>query len=347
MRKPKILIVDDKPANLLALGGLLADLDVELVEANSGADALAQTLDHDFALVLLDVQMPDMDGYEVAELMRGNKKTRHVPIIFVTAAYKRETHIFKGYESGAVDYLFKPLEPLVFKSKVGVFLELFRHKEELETKRRELDRKLVELEELQQQLEETNEQLLYLSVTDGLTGLSNRRHFEEAYNEEWARSLRNCTPLSLLLLDIDHFKAYNDTYGHCAGDDCLRRISLTLSEIVQRDVDKLARIGGEEFAILLPGTDTPGAEFVARKLLLAVSTKDLPHGASGTADYVTISIGVASTVPDRMLSPRTVYDAADKALYSAKKQGRNRVCSSPEFFVELGEDFLHNAASMS
>lgn len=336
MNKPKILIVDDKPANLLALGGLLADLDVELVEANSGADALAHTLDHDFALVLLDVQMPDMDGYEVAELMRGNSKTRHIPIIFVTAAYKRETQIFKGYESGAVDYLFKPLEPLVFKSKVGVFLDLYRHKEELDEKRRELDRKLIELEELQQQLEETNEQLLYLSVTDGLTGLSNKRHFEEVYNEEWARNMRNNTPLSLLLLDIDHFKAYNDTYGHGAGDDCLRRISLTLSEIIQRDVDKLARIGGEEFAILLPGTDTPGAEYVAHKLLLAVSTKDLPHGASCTADYVTVSIGIASTIPDKSLSPRTMFDAADKALYCAKEEGRNRVCVSSQFSVDTG-----------
>ncbi len=176
---------------------------------------MAHTLDHDFALILLDVQMPGMDGYEVAELMRGgNKKNKHIPIIFVTAASKASSHIFKGYESGAVDYLLKPLIPIVFQSKVGVFIELFAQKEALREKTQEFDRKLVELEELQQQLEETNEQLLMLSTTDGLTGLLNRRRFDEVFNEEWKRGgIRSQSSLSLIILDIDHFKAYNDTYG--------------------------------------------------------------------------------------------------------------------------------------
>ena len=148
MSRAKILIVDDRPENLLVLESLLDEPDIELIKADSGNEALRKILDHEFALVLLDVQMPDMDGYEVAELLRGNKKTRHVPIIFVTAKNKEDASIFKGYDSGAVDYLFKPLEPVILKSKVGVFLELYRHKEELLAKTRELDRRLADLEEI-------------------------------------------------------------------------------------------------------------------------------------------------------------------------------------------------------
>jgi diguanylate cyclase (GGDEF)-like protein len=323
MHITKILIVDDRPENLLTLESLLDEPDIELVRANSGAEALAHTLDHDFALVLLDVQMPDMDGYEVAELMRGNKKTKHIPIIFITAAFKGMAQVFKGYESGAVDYLFKPLDEKVFKSKVGVFIELFRHKEALEEKTRELDRRLVELEELQQQLEEKNEQLLLLSTTDGLTGLDNRRHFDQVFADEWGRGLRNRQPLSLLFVDIDNFKAFNDNYGHSTGDLCLQRVAKTLFSNVKRGVDKVARIGGEEFAIILPNTDMPGAKLVAERVRKSISELQIPHTGSATTDHVTISLGVSSTVPTAEFNVNDLFEAADVALYKAKEAGRN------------------------
>ncbi|WP_300670698.1 diguanylate cyclase [Desulfoluna sp.] len=322
----KILIVDDRPENLLTLESLLDEPDIELVRATSGVEALGLTLDHDFALVLLDVQMPGMDGYEVAELMRGNKKTKHIPIIFITAAFRAEAQVFKGYESGAVDYLFKPLDEKVFQSKVGVFIELFRHKDALRKKTRELDQKLVELEELQQQLEETNEQLRLLSTTDGLTGLYNKREFDTFFDMEWRRGLRGRAPISLLLLDIDFFKAYNDTHGHAAGDDCLKMVAFAISDAARRHTDKVARVGGEEFAVLLPETEPEGARHVAERLRRAVSDLNVPHGASPTAACVTISIGIATMTPDLQHVQRDLFETADAGLYQAKETGRNSWC---------------------
>ena len=324
---PKILIVDDRVENLLALEGLLDEFDIGLFKANSGEEALAYTLDHEFALILLDVQMPGMDGYEVAELLRGNKKTKHIPIIFVTAASKAMSHIFKGYELGAVDYLHKPLVPMVFRSKVGVFIELFAQKEALREKSQEFNRKLVELEELQQQLEETNEQLLMLSTTDGLTGLLNRRRFDQVFNEEWKRAERGQRPLSLLMLDIDHFKAYNDTYGHQSGDDCLRDVAKQLAGISLREGDKLARVGGEEFAIVLPETDSEGAIEVAMRVKTSIDELAKPHCSSPSSQYLTVSVGVSTVIPGPDLAPRRLMEAADMALYQAKHSGRNCCCN--------------------
>lgn len=324
MKTAKILIVDDRPENLLTLEGVLDKPDLTLIRANSGEEALAQTLDHDFALVLMDVQMPGMDGYETAELLRGSTRTKNIPIIFVTAASAERERIFRGYDSGAVDFLFKPLEPAVLISKVGIFLDLFRQKDELEEKTRELDAKVVELEELQQQLEETNEQLLLLSSMDGLTGLLNRRRFDEILIEEWQRNLRDLTPLSLLMVDIDHFKAYNDNYGHIMGDNCLKRVAQGLASSLQRHVDKVARYGGEEFTVILPGTDALGAMQVAERMKEIIASSNIEHCGSDTANMVTISIGVSTVVPSRELIPTQLVETADKALYLAKGAGRNR-----------------------
>ncbi|WP_375748801.1 diguanylate cyclase [Vibrio sp. HN007] len=322
---PKILIVDDRVENLITLEGLLEQFDVELVRATSGEEALAQTLDHDFALVLLDVQMPGMDGYEVAELMRGNKKTKSIPIIFVTARSKTEENIFKGYESGAVDYLFKPLQEQIFRGKVGVFIELFEQKEALRQKTLEFDQKLAELEELQQQLEETNEQLLMLSTTDGLTGLYNKRRFEEIFSEEWERASRTNTHLSLIMMDIDHFKLYNDSFGHHTGDECLRRVANALSGMKLRELDRIARVGGEEFAIVLPDTDKEGALFVAEKIRAEIAGLEIAHNTSSGRNHVTASLGVSSLLPGKELAPRRLVEAADEGLYESKNKNRNCV----------------------
>ncbi len=327
MNTAKILIVDDRPENLLTLESLLDSPDLVLIRANSGEEALAHTLDHDFALVLMDVQMPGMSGYETAELMRGNKNTRNIPIIFVTAELSNMNQIFRGYESGAVDYLFKPLDAQVFKSKVGIFLDLFHQKDQLETKTRELDAKVVQLEELRQQLEETNEQLRLLSSLDGLTGLLNRRRFDELLEEEWQRDMRDCSPLSLLMVDIDHFKAYNDSYGHIMGDKCLKAVASGLAGSLQRHIDKVARYGGEEFAVILPGTEEEGAMQVAERMRQYIENLNVEHNDSETSDSVTVSIGVSTIVPDAKILSSHLVDAADKALYKAKKEGRDKCCT--------------------
>lgn len=319
-----ILIVDDRPENLLTLEHLLDSPELNIVRAGSGQEALARLLDHDFALVLLDVQMPDMDGFETAELMRGNKRTRHIPIIFVTANHTERQHIFRGYDSGAVDYLFKPLDPQMLFCKVRIFLEIHRQRQALQAKPRELDARIVELNLLQAELEEKNLQLQLLSSLDGLTGIPNRRQFDEMLGVEWSRMAREKLPLSLIILDVDHFKRYNDRYGHLAGDFCLRRVAEALDALMRRPADMIARYGGEEFAAILPGTSLEGAQLVAEAMRRTVAGLAIEHTDSPVRDVVTISLGVSSVIPIPGCIPADLIQAADQGLYQAKQNGRDR-----------------------
>ncbi len=329
MKKIPILIVDDRKENLLTLETLLDRPDLELVRAESGNEALAKIFDYEFALILMDVQMPVMDGYETAELMRGSARSKSIPIIFVTAARMDREHMFKGYDSGAVDYLFKPLEAQILRSKVNVFLELHRQRQQLEEKTRELDAKILELEVLHKELEEKNVKLEVLSSLDGLTGLFNRRYFDDNLLKEWKQAIRTGSPLSLLIIDIDHFKNYNDHYGHLEGDDCLRKVAQSLYEALLRPVDIVARYGGEEFTAILPNTDLDGAIAVARRMMKNVAELNIPHPASPVADRVTVSIGATTMVPSLGERATALLDYADKALYEAKEFGRNALRVRP------------------
>ena len=323
MRAISILIVDDRPENLLVLEQVLESPELAIVRANSGHEALEKTLDHEFALILLDVQMPIMDGYETAALLRGNKRTKNIPIIFVTAATKERSQVFRGYGSGAVDYLFKPLETGVLKSKVKIFLELYHQRRLLEEKTQELDAKVMELETLQSKLEKSNEKLRQLSSLDGLTDIPNRRFFDETMTREWQRGTRRQKPLSLILADIDHFKAFNDAYGHVLGDDCLKRVAKGLGKSILRDVDTIARYGGEEFAAILPETDETGAVLIIQRMLESIKSLKIDHKASPTANHVTVSFGLSTMVPNKDLHPTQLIESADSALYLAKNSGRN------------------------
>lgn len=326
MKKIPILIVDDRKENLLTLETLLDKPELELVRAESGNEALAKVFDYEFALILMDVQMPGMDGYETAELMRGSTRSKSIPIIFVTAARMDREHMFKGYDSGAVDFLFKPLEPQVLRSKVDVFLELHRQRQQLEGKTRELDAKILELEVLQKELEEKNERLEILSSLDGLTGLFNRRYFDDNLLKEWKQALRAGSSLSLLIVDIDHFKNFNDYYGHLEGDDCLRKVAQALYEALLRPIDIVARYGGEEFTAILPNTDVEGAEMVAKRMMDNVALLNIPHPASPVSEIITVSIGATTMIPTNDLAATSLLDYADKALYEAKETGRNTLC---------------------
>lgn len=323
MKRTPILIVDDRPENLLTLEQLLASDDLDIIRAESGHQALEKTLDYEFALILLDVQMPVMDGYETAELLRGNSRTSGIPIIFVTAARKEQSHVFRGYGSGAVDYLFKPLEPNVLQSKVKIFLELYRQRLLLEEQTRELDAKIMELETLKVELEESNAKLRQLSSLDGLTDLPNRRFFDETLAREWRSGIRSKKPLSLILADIDHFKAFNDSYGHVIGDDCLKKVGKGLAATLLREVDTIARYGGEEFAAILPDTDADGGRLIAQRMLDAISGLAIDHDNSPTAPHVTVSLGLFTVVPTPGMLPTDLVETADKALYMAKASGRN------------------------
>lgn len=320
--KTNILLVDDKPENLLALETILKRPGLNLLKALSGNEALGMLLDYDFALILLDVQMPEMDGFETAELMRGNEETRHIPIIFVTAISKERKHVFRGYEAGAVDYLFKPLDPEILQSKVNIFLELYQQKMALEELTRNLEQTVMELETGKGIIEEKNRLLNDLSIRDGLTGLYNHRHMEIVSKQEFIRAARYQTDLSCLLMDLDYFKKVNDTFGHAFGDVVLKEFSLRVKQNL-RSADLAFRYGGEEFMVLLPQTGIEGARQTAEKLRTHCETN--PYTDGSTSTIVTVSIGLASVKEHDPQNAGELISCADKALYRAKAEGRNRI----------------------
>ncbi|NRT71822.1 diguanylate cyclase domain-containing protein [Clostridium beijerinckii] len=316
-----ILIVDDRQDNLLVLESLLEDMECNIIKATSGNEALGLMLDYEFALVLLDVQMPEMDGFETAEFMRMNSKTRYVPIIFVTAISKEKMCIFKGYEKGAVDYLFKPIEPIILQSKVRVFLELYNQKKLVEEQTKLLELKLKELSDLK----EANFKLENLSTLDGLTGISNRRSFDNYIETSLRRCVRSQKPISLIMADIDFFKGYNDNYGHLKGDDCLTKVAKTITSSIKRPLDFAVRYGGEEFAVILPETDIEGAKAIAEVIRKNVEGLKIVHEHSKASQYVTLSLGIATLYTNMEISSNRLIESADKALYRAKSNGRNIV----------------------
>lgn len=293
--KAKILIVDDERLNLNLLNALLKS-DYKIMVATSGEQALKGALSGKPDLILLDIVMPDMDGYEVCRQLKADSKTQQIPIIFISAMSDAENET-RGFELGAVDFISKPFSNSVVKARVGTHLRLKRKSDLLE--------KLVSL--------------------DGLTEIPNRRALDEAREREWARCLRTGTPLSFVMIDIDLFKQYNDHYGHGAGDECLIRIAKTLWHCAQRPGDLVARYGGEEFAAILPDTDLEGAMRMAEHFRSAIAALNIPHACSSAAPHVTVSIGVAETTASSATGAEQLFAVADKMLYQAKAAGRNQI----------------------
>jgi diguanylate cyclase (GGDEF)-like protein len=292
----KILIVDDAPINIQVLNEALRER-YRIFFATSGEDALKLVATMLPDLILLDVMMPDMDGYEVCRRLKNDPLLQGIPVIFVSAMSQQEDETI-GLELGAVDYITKPFSPAIVQLRVRNQLELKRQRDLLER----------------------------LAMIDGLTGLPNRRAFDEIFEREWRRAARNRNTFSLLMLDIDHFKAYNDAYGHLAGDDCLKQVASSQAQALVRPADFVARFGGEEFVCVLPETDEDGALVMAEKLRSAVEKLQIPHPMSPTSPMVTISVGVATTVPDNEQDSAAFVGVADELLYEAKHAGRNRVC---------------------
>lgn len=302
---PHILIVDDRDENLIALDALLEDSGAIVIKAKSGNEALAKMLKYDIALVLLDVQMPGMDGFEVAELMRGNVQTKEIPIIFVTAINKDQQYVFKGYEAGAVDYLSKPLEPLILKGKVGVFLQLWRQRQELF--------------QLLQEKEKLTEKLRELAEYDALTKLPNRSLFQDRLHQAVVLALRNKQSGTLMFIDLDKFKEVNDSLGHDYGDQLLIQTAERLSTCVRKS-DTVARLGGDEFTVVLQNTTEENSSvIVAEKILEQLSA---PFRLGEHEVQIGGSIGI-TTFPDNATDTQSLLKQADAAMYEAKKAGRN------------------------
>ena len=294
-QKATILAVDDSPMNIKILHDIL-NQDYRVIFATSGADALTIAADSLPDMILLDIMMPEMDGYEVCRRIKEDPRTHRIPIIFVTAMTDRQDEA-KGLEMGAIDYITKPVNQAVVKARVKNHLELKRYQDFLKD----------------------------IALLDGLTGIANRRNFDLALEREWKRAQRSVQPLSLLLLDIDFFKPYNDNYGHGPGDDTLRQVATGLQQSITRPADLAARYGGEEFVCLLPETDREGAQNMGEEVRKAIEGLAIPHAYSQVADHITVSVGAACVTPNENSSAAKLLESADQALYRAKESGRNRV----------------------
>jgi diguanylate cyclase (GGDEF)-like protein len=297
--KPTILIADDNSTNIELLDAVLG-ADYEILFATSGAQTLELAVAETPDLILLDVMMPEMDGFECCLQLKADQRTAEIPVIFVTAL-NREKEETRGLEVGAIDFISKPFSPAVIQARVRNHMELKRQRDFLRG----------------------------LSFRDGLTGLANRRQLDQFLDQEWRRSLRSHAPLSLILMDIDYFKDFNDALGHLAGDDCLRKIAQTLETSIHRAGDLIARYGGEEFVCVLPETALRGAVSVAEKIQSLLADLALPHPRSSVSPYITLSLGVASDGAQNTESATTLLHAADQALYCAKAKGRNRIVVQP------------------
>jgi len=305
----KILVVDDSPTIRAALKALLERMGHTVVEANDGKEALQMYRQDRPGLVLIDVVMPVMDGYESARHMRETSADEWVPIIFLSSK-EADQDLDRAIEAGGDDYLVKPVSFVVLNAKIRALQRL----ESMRTKQLEMSRDLAS----------ANRELEKLSRQDGLTGIANRRYFDSYLVTEVRRAAREKAAVSLILSDVDHFKAFNDCYGHQAGDDCLRRVAAALSSAGRRPADLAARYGGEEFAMVLPGTVLDGAVDVAQAVSRVIGGLAIPHARSAVDQNVTLSQGVVSLVPEKESASEDLIQHADQALYQAKQQGRNR-----------------------
>ena len=296
--KPKLLVVDDQPINIQVMYQVFS-ADYQVFMATNGAQALAICLANPPDLVLLDVVMPGMDGFEVCTQLKAIDATRNIPVIFVTAHSDaaQETH---GLSVGAVDFISKPVNPAVVRARVKTHLTL----------------------KFQSDL------LRNLVFLDGLSGVYNRRYFDQQLGVEFARAARNNTPLSVVMVDVDHFKLFNDRYGHQAGDDCLRQIALTLKSGLRRPADLVARYGGEEFACILPDTGFDDALNMAQEMERMVRAQKTPHEFSQFDGVITASLGLATRTANAGGDAVALVGLADAQLYQAKQTGRGRVCGA-------------------
>ncbi|MFK3976995.1 MULTISPECIES: diguanylate cyclase [Shewanella] len=302
----KILLVDDQVVNIKILHQLLQD-DYDIYMARDGNQAIEMCKKVNPDLVLLDIEMPILNGFDVCAHLKNDPDTQEVAVIFVSGHFDEDKEV-RGFQLGAVDFIHKPINPVITKARIKNQIRLKLNTDLLRT----------------------------IALIDGLTGVANRRQFEQVLPVSWSQCAREKQPLTVILLDIDFFKHFNDTYGHTEGDVCLRLVAQKIHDTVNRPYDLVARFGGEEFICILPNTDLIGGTYVAQQIVDSIVSLKIPHINSPISAFVTISAGVSSVVPEYDMSSTTLIEEADKQLYIAKDRGRNRVLGS-QIQVTLGE----------
>jgi len=308
----KVLLAEDSRTNQIMIRAYIEEAGHEIVVAENGQQAVEMFVSERPDLVLMDVIMPIKDGIEAAIEIRqiSEQEQDWIPIVFLSAMSKSKD-IERAIDAGGDDYLTKPIDAIVLNAKL---------------------RAMQRIAEMRTQLQKANHELRMIAVKDGLTGISNRRYFDESLVKEVKRTTRSQSPLSLIICDIDYFKPYNDNYGHQAGDACLKYVARTMAKASKRPGDVVARYGGEEFGIILPETSLSGALAIAETVRVAVDDLALTHDYSEAADHITISLGVASIQAESGDDVKSVVHSliksADGALYEAKELGRNKVVAA-------------------
>ncbi len=296
-----ILVIDDNRLMRDMVGAMVSSCGHDVCRANGYREAFEVLHRECIDLILMDVEMPEMNGFTLTRKIR-KEFTRWIPIIFISSN-DTEDHLAQGIDAGGDDYLTKPVKQVILKAKIKA---------------------MERIAQMKKQLDEANDQLERLTCIDPLTQVANRRHMDSLLEEAWNRNVREDADLSIMLIDIDHFKLFNDHYGHQKGDDCLVQFANVLKKVISRTTDTIARYGGEEFLIILPYTPLEVARFKAQEIMRQLAAEAIEHQQSPTRPYITASFGLSST----SLNPSTVsmlIEQADKALYSAKDKGRNQL----------------------
>lgn len=300
--EPTVLVVDDDADSRCLLEVALVSEGFHVVQADMGHQGLMKVMNEPVDIVLLDLMLPDISGIQCCSLMHERLGHSCPPVLMVTGL-DDEASINQAFMAQATDFITKPVNLPVLVHRI---------------------RRVLRERELLKRLEDANTQLTQVSQTDSLTQIANRHHFQKVFLKEWNRLAREQNPLGLLLCDLDAFKQYNDSYGHLAGDLCLKRFAGVLVESVNRATDLVARYGGEEFIVLLPNTTQDGLETVDDRIRHLFAKVAIPHKSSWVSDWVTYSAGGVSAIPIADVKPERLIEYADNALYQAKEQGRNR-----------------------
>ena len=302
----KILIIDDSPLQVAQLKDILSDeYDIDIEQSAEDGFELARA--GNYSLILLDVVLPGMDGFTLLKILQEESNTKTVPVIMITTLSDIE-HEQRGLTLGAVDYISKPFSPLIVKARVDTHIKLYNYRRQVEQQ----------------------------SKTDQMTGIANRRRHDEYSVEKWKESVRLQTPFSICMFDIDHFKSFNDTFGHPAGDKVIASFEKTIDSYLHRSTDFFARYGGEEFVAILLGDDSDKVFEYIKTIRQAVEDLHIPHNPS-VSEWVTVSIGGITIIPEADKSYDFYLKIADAMLYDAKKFGRNRVVWADERIKQLYE----------
>ena len=320
----EILIVDDIPHNIRLLSKILTSQGYVVRKALSGKMAFKSIEISPPDLIILDINMPEMDGYQVCEKLKLSAEYQQIPVIFLSALNKTIDKV-RAFNLGCVDFITKPFQVEEVLMRIKTQLLIQNQQQQLLEQNEALKEEIKKRELAEVSLISAIQELERLAIIDSLTKVANRRRFDQYLEEEWSRMMRKKQELSLIICDIDYFKAYNDYYGHLAGDRCLTQVAQLLVRCPKRSSDLLARYGAEEFAVILPDTSIRGAMKVATAIRDNIQQARIPHKTSKVKPYVTLSIGVSTCIPDRDISFNDLIVQADKALYESKGKGRNQI----------------------